>query len=77
MCYGDRWCLNDVRGVNCCERCGNDVWIFARRFSGVVGICGPKMWFCRIALCHHGRFSLATWMLSCSIGQSACGMLNG
>ena len=28
-----------------CDRCGKDLWMFATRSSGVVGICGPKMWF--------------------------------
>ena len=60
-----------------CDRCGKDVWMFATRSSGVVGICGPKMWFCIIALCHHGRSAFATGMLSCMIGQSACGIVHG
>ena len=50
--------------------------MFAMRFSGVVGIWGPKRWFCKMALCDHGRSSKLTGIWSCSIGQSACGIVN-
>ena len=38
---------------------------------------GPKRWFCKMALCHHERSSKLTGIWSCSIGQSACSIVNG